>query len=162
MNQYNRIKDLNEAIDDDSYNFSFQGQVATVTTTSISLVFTGTGVIFTPKTSGNVRIIFDAYISNNTTGNGVIFNINYDKGSSLMLFGTEAAGTGVLPNAIPYTPLVASGVIPLHIDSKLTGLTLNTQYTFQPVFAAITGGIALLTQQSISVMEYNGFHSNNK
>ena len=173
-------------------NYSFQGQQSAMITTSQTLVFTGTGVILTPKTSDTVKISLDmdititnavtatitvatnpqgiaitpdgsyAYVANynaNTvsvisiTNNGMIFNINYAAGTALTAAGTAEAGTAILPTAKTYPSLIMGQIYSSHIEYEITGLVLNTSYTFQPVIAVINGGAASFTQTDIWVTE---------
>ena len=133
-------------------NLAFQGQETTYSTTSTTLVFTGTGVILTPKTSGTVKIVLDADVSNNTAADSITFNINYAIGTTLTAAGTAAAGTGVLTTAKTYISPTASAETAAHVEYQLTGLTLNTSYTFQPVIEA-SAGTASFTQTDMWVEE---------
>ena len=127
-------------------NLAFQGQEAVYTTTSNTYVFTGTGVIFIPKTSGIVKISLNANVSNNTAGDGVAIDINYATGTVLAAAGAAATGTGVLASAIGYESATGKANNTIGIIYQLTGLTLGTSYIFQPVFYATTGGTASFTQ----------------
>ena len=135
-------------------NYAPQGVEAAVTTTSTTMVFTGTGVIFTPVTSGNVEISLSAEVNNDTALDGVALNIVYAAGTALTAAGTATAGTAILSTNLTYTAATASDNRFLGLNSfVLTGLTPKTSYTIQPTFEAVTGGTASFTQFNITVKE---------
>ena len=134
-------------------NLAFQGQEAAYTTTSTTLVFTGTGVILTPKTSGTVRVVLDAIVSDNTAAVSVNLNINYETGTALVAAGGAVAGTAVMAAAVAYESVLANAVNYAHIEYQITGLTLNTSYIFEPVFGGSAAGTASFTQIDMWVEE---------
>ena len=137
-------------------NIAFQGQQATtVSTTSTSWVFTGTGVIFTPNYTGNVKISLSAQVGNDTIGDGTKVNLVYAQGNTLNAGGTAATGTFLLNPSITAT-IASSGDIKgiSLINCILTGLTVDISYTFQPIFTILNGGTASFLQINITVEEY--------
>jgi hypothetical protein len=137
-------------------NIASQGNEAAVTTIiTANYVFTGTGVIFVPNYTGNVKISLSAIVNNNTAGDGVSLNILYAPATALSAAGTNATGTWVQSVFQTVISTAASQNNVLGINNYLlTGLTLNTSYAFQPAFEAITGGTASYTQINITVEEF--------
>ena len=131
------------------------GTQTAVTTTSTTAVFTGTGVIIIPQSTGIVQVSLVANLSNNTAGDGVSVNVNYAAGTALTAAGTAAAGTAAL-GAAPQNmiSIVAGQAEQVEIDDiNISGLTVGTSYTIQPVFNAITGGTASFTQVQMTAQE---------
>ena len=135
-------------------NFATQGVEAAYTTTSTTMVFTGTGVVFTPVTSGNVEISLSSECSNDTAADGISVNIYYAAGTALTAAGTATAGTALLSTPLTWVSAAANAEGFLGVNNfVLTGLTPQTSYTFQPNIEAVTGGTASFTQISITVKE---------
>lgn len=135
-------------------NYAPQGVEAAVTTASTTMVFTGTGVILTPVTSGNVEISLSSECSNNTAADGISVNIVYAAGTALTAAGTATAGTAILSSPLTWVSAAASAEGFLGLNNfVLTGLTPKTSYTFQPTIEAVTGGTASFTQYSMTVKE---------
>jgi hypothetical protein len=135
-------------------NYATQGVEATYTTTSTTMVFTGTGVVFTPVTSGNVKISLSSECNNDTALDGINVNIVYAAGTALTAAGTATAGTAILSSNLTLTETTASDNRFLGLNNfVLTGLTPKTSYTFQPTIEAVTGGTASFTQYNITVEE---------
>ena len=138
-----------------SSNYAFQGQQANVGTTSGTFVTTGTGVLLKPSASGNVKIILDAIWSNGTANSGITYNIAWGQGTSI-----PAAGSGVqtgMTLLLPTNITVSSGggEYNLHLEYLLTGLSLETSYIFEPIFAVVAGGTANFAQIDMWVVEIN-------
>ena len=135
-------------------NFAPQGVQPAYTTASLTMVFTGTGVVFTPVTSGNVKISLSSECNNNTAADGINVNIVYAAGTVLTAASTATAGTAILSSPLTSTSATASDNRFLGLNNfVLQGLTPKTSYTFQPTIEAITAGTASFTQFNITVEE---------
>ena len=134
-----------------SSNVSFLPAQAAVTTTSLTLVSTGQGLLFTPSQTGNLVILVSAFGNNGTLADGIEVGAGYTAGTALVALGTAmgAAANG-------YTEAIAAVAgdnSNLSFTSYISGLTLGTEYAIQPTFASITGGTSTLTITSMVIME---------
>ena len=132
-------------------NVSFLPAQAAVTTTSLTLVSTGQGLLFTPSQTGNLVILVSAFGNNGTLADGIEVGAGYTAGTALVALGTAmgAAANG-------YTEAIAAVAgdnSNLSFTSYISGLTLGTEYAIQPTFASITGGTSTLTITSMVIME---------
>ena len=135
-------------------NYATQGVEVAYTTASLTMVFTGTGVVFTPVTSGDVKISLSSEVSNNTAADGISVNIYYAAGTALTAAGTATAGTALLSTPLTWVSATTNAEGFLGVNNfVLTGLTPKTSYTFQPNIEAVTGGTASFTQINITVEE---------
>ena len=133
-------------------NVAFLPAQSAVTTTSLTLVSTGQGLLFTPSQTGQLVILVSAFGNNNTLADGIEVGVGYTAGSALIALGTAmgAAANG-------YTEAIAAVAgdnSNLSFTAYIsTGLTLGTEYAIQPTFASITAGTSTLTITSMVIME---------
>ena len=134
-----------------SSNVAFLPAQATVTTTSLTLVSTGQGILFTPSQTGNLVILVSAFGNNGTLADGIEVGAGYTAGTALVALGTAM---GAAANGYNETiATVAGDNSNLSFTAYISGLTLGTEYAVQPTFASITGGTSTLTITSMVIME---------
>ena len=120
------------------------------------MLTTGTGVILTPISSGNVEIKLNASFYSDTTGDGLMYNIYYGQGTALQTANATPTPTlALLPANISF-PLNEAGIVAsFSLDYILKGLTIGTSYVFEVVYANVNGGKATFTQEDMWVIEIN-------
>jgi hypothetical protein len=120
-------------------------------TSSTTLQMAGLGVVYTPTSTGCLKVNVQATIYNDTAGDGAEFQISYGTGAapsnSDSLTGTQ---TGLVAQSISPTNNYQYTV---SRSALLTGLTVGVQYWFDLAYAAITGGDASFVNISITIEE---------
>jgi hypothetical protein len=109
----------------------------------------------TPTQTGRMMIVVTGNLSNSTAaaGDGAKTQIRYGTGSAPA---NAAALTGTTAGSLISMLLeraTASDPFPFCVAAVVTGLTVGTAYWVDLSLAAITGGTAILTNLSISIVE---------
>lgn len=121
-------------------------------TNSTSLVMSGLGILYTPSTTGRVKVTAQATIANSTAGDGGEIQISFGTGSPPsngdVLTGTQA---GNLAQSISPT---ANNAFTVTAFALVTNLTVGTQCWFDLAYAAINGGNATVSNVTMIVEEF--------
>ena len=113
------------------------------------------GALFTPTFSGHLRVEIMCDGANNTAADGIQCQLSY--------------GTGAAPAANAAKTGTQVGASPQQVNSSLAGsvsavgqitvewvldLLVGTQYWFDLMYGAVTGGTATLSQLAVIIEEY--------
>jgi len=120
-------------------------------TASAVFVMMGLAILFTPRTTGRLRIAVQCTLGNTTTADGATLQISYGTGAAPA---NGAAVTGTQTGQpVTYTSLTGVLAIPVFAAAIVIGLIVNTQYWIDIALKVVTGGSASITVLNIIVEE---------
>jgi hypothetical protein len=134
------------------FNAAVADPTGTTSTASIVMMGLGGTWALTPTITGRLRITVTGTANNTIATDGCVTQVRYGVGAAPA---NAAAQTGTQAGRnTSAVSGVASQLVPFTIIAQLSGLTINTAYWFDVGLAALTGGVANLTQLSIQIVEY--------
>jgi len=121
-------------------------------TASAVFVMMGLAILFTPRTTGRLRIILQGILTQTTTADGTTAQISYGTGGAPA---NGAAVTGTQAGQ-PLTMTFLTGVlaVPAALIALVTGLVPNVTYWFDIALKVVTGGSAAITTIEMIIEEY--------
>jgi hypothetical protein len=121
-------------------------------TTSTTPVMAGLKVLYTPGTTGRVKVTVQATMANATAGDGGTLQLSFGTGKAPTngdaLTGTQA---GTVAQSVSPTAKSAFTVAAFAI---VTGLTVGTECWFDLAYAAVTGGTLAVSNVTIIIEEF--------
>lgn len=118
-------------------------------TNSLTGVMMGLGTTITPSKSGTMLIVVSGTIANDTANNGAQVQLRYGTGTAPA---NGAALTGTAIGGAPRHTSNGTGVSPFTVNA-VASLVTGTTYWIGLALNAITGGIASVSDLSVSAIE---------
>jgi len=121
-------------------------------TTSLVGVMMGLAILFTPRSTGRIKITVDLTMAENTTADGATVQAVTGTGAAPA---NGAAATGTLrgkPRTMTYLTGVLS--VPCAFAAFVTGLVVGVQIWVDLNLKAVTGGTATVSVINIIIEEY--------
>ncbi|MGI0090123.1 MAG: hypothetical protein ACREBS_00295 [Nitrososphaerales archaeon] len=123
-----------------------------LSTSSMSPVMSGLGVLYTPSSTGRLKVTVQGTIANSTAGDGGEIQISFGTGpwpaNGNPLTGTQA---GNIAQSISPT---ANNAFTVTTFALITNLTVGTQYWFDLAYGAINGGNATVSNITMIIEEF--------
>ncbi len=121
-------------------------------TTSTTPAMAGLGVLYTPATTGRVKVTVQATLANATAGDGGTFQVSFGTGSA-PANGDALSGTQAGTAAQSVSP-TANSAFTVAAFALVTGLTVGTECWFDLAYAAVTGGSLAVSNVTIIIEEF--------
>lgn len=131
---------------------------------SATLVALGLNTTYRPRQTGRVLVLLSAVAGNNTTTDGMTYNLYFGTGAAPSN-GAAVSGTAI-GSLQTITSLVASELTTsVNLHGIVTGLVADsvnslgatvagTTYWFDVMFSNVTGGTVTFTNANLSVIEF--------
>jgi hypothetical protein len=120
-------------------------------TSSTTGVMMGLAILYTPKSTGRVKVTLAGLLANNTAGDGATANLQYGTGAA-PANGAAPAGTAA-GNVVTETSPAAGQTNAVVLQAVISGLTVGTQYWLDVLLAAVTGGTASISNIAVTIEE---------